>query len=176
MGRILSARGSDAQNVHIDDLFRVAFRRLVINDLSGGDQLFRSAEGRLTVVNGEIYNHAELARRHLAGARLWSRSDCEVVLHLFKMLGTALFAAFHPVLELLVVVGVTALARVELRPRLEATHFDRLVRSEPLDTTDLVAAFGLSATESESVLEAFLAQDWLIDYLSAEAAVEECAQ
>lgn len=96
MGDILSARGPDGESIHVQDGFRVVFRRLAINDLAGGDQPFCSPDGRLVVVvNGEIYNHADLARQHLPGRRFRSRSDCEVVLHLFEVLGTALFAELN---------------------------------------------------------------------------------
>src|SRR5260370_36695103 len=86
MGEILSPRGPDGERSYIDDHFRVIFRRLAINDIAGGDQPFRSQDGLLTVVvNGEIYNHAELARQYLPIRRFRSRSDCEVVLHLFEL-------------------------------------------------------------------------------------------
>ncbi|WP_214411211.1 asparagine synthase (glutamine-hydrolyzing) [Sphaerisporangium fuscum] len=96
MGRLLAARGPDGESLHADDHFRVVFRRLAVNDLTGGHQPFRSPDGRLTVVvNGEIYNHAELARRHVPGDRLRTRSDCEIVLHLFASMGTSAFAELN---------------------------------------------------------------------------------
>ncbi|KYF55852.1 hypothetical protein BE08_05020 [Sorangium cellulosum] len=88
MGRYLAARGPDEETVLERDAFRVVFRRLAINDIAGGRQPFVTADGRLVaVVNGEIYNHRELARRYLSGVTLASRSDCEVVLHLFQRMG-----------------------------------------------------------------------------------------
>jgi asparagine synthase (glutamine-hydrolysing) len=96
MGAVLSARGPDGESVTVDGDLRLVFRRLAINDLVGGAQPFRSTDGRFTVVvNGEIYNHAALAARFLPRVRFGSRSDCEVVLHLYRELGTALFAELN---------------------------------------------------------------------------------
>lgn len=68
----------------------LAHRRLAIIDVTEtGAQPMASADGRLVVtLNGEIYNFRELRREIEAeGTRLRSRSDTEVLLHLFARHG-----------------------------------------------------------------------------------------
>jgi len=89
MSRYLASRGPDDEKLLERENFRVVFRRLAINDVEGGEQPFVSADGRfVAVVNGEIYNHRELVARYLSDVTLASRSDCEVVIHLFRKMGT----------------------------------------------------------------------------------------
>jgi len=67
----------------------LAVRRLALVDLEGGDQPQANEDGSiLALLNGEIYNHAEL-RRELAerGHRFRSRSDTEVLVHLYEQVG-----------------------------------------------------------------------------------------
>ena len=88
MGGLLARRGPDDERVVQRDEFRLVFRRLAINDISRGAQPFLLDGGRLIVgVNGEIYNHRELARRELADETLATRSDCEIIGHLYRRLG-----------------------------------------------------------------------------------------
>ncbi len=63
--------------------------RLAIIDVAGGDQPLRSEDGACAaVVNGEIYNHSELrAELEAKGHRFATRSDSEVILHLYEELG-----------------------------------------------------------------------------------------
>ncbi len=66
--------------------------RLAVSDLTGGGhQPFVSADGSVAVVfNGEIYNHADLRRRHaLTDA---GRCDGAILPGLWQRLGTAMFA------------------------------------------------------------------------------------
>ncbi|QDU67429.1 asparagine synthase (glutamine-hydrolyzing) [Engelhardtia mirabilis] len=67
----------------------LAFRRLSIIDLDGGRQPFVLEGGKLVVsVNGEIYNWRELrAWCEERGAVFQSDSDCEVVPHLYRLVG-----------------------------------------------------------------------------------------
>lgn len=88
MGRTLARRGPDDERLIEQPGFRLVFRRLAINDSKGGTQPFVLEGGRIVVaVNGEIYNHRELALCELPGAIMQSRSDCEVVGHLYRKLG-----------------------------------------------------------------------------------------
>lgn len=89
MGRFLAPRGPDDETLFARPGYRTVFRRLAINDAERGRQPFISADGRLVaVVNGEIYNHRDLARQYLSDVTFVSRSDCEVVVHLFRKMGT----------------------------------------------------------------------------------------
>ena len=81
----MKGRGPDKCTLrYINDLV-LGFHRLKINDMSSlGDQPFY-LDGNFLVCNGEIYNHEEL--RETYKLKTTSHSDCEVILHLFRMLG-----------------------------------------------------------------------------------------
>jgi asparagine synthase (glutamine-hydrolysing) len=86
MSDALVHRGPDSAGEMLDGPIALAARRLAIIDIPGGDQPITGDDGRVTVVqNGEIYNH-ELLRRDLerAGHRFRTRSDTEVLLHLYE--------------------------------------------------------------------------------------------
>ena len=91
----MAHRGPDGAGLWLSEDQRVglAFRRLAILDLSdAGAQPMGSADGRLQLVfNGEIYNFREL-RQMLQGegAVFRSRSDTEVLLHLYLRRGKAM--------------------------------------------------------------------------------------
>lgn len=87
-------RGPDGVQVVERDSLHLAFTRLAINDLSAtGNQPMVSIDGRyITMVNGEIYNAAELRRLLEAkGWRFRGTSDAEVIPHGFMHWGTDLF-------------------------------------------------------------------------------------
>jgi asparagine synthase (glutamine-hydrolysing) len=91
MGEQLRRRGPDDVTSHEDGRFGVVFRRLAINDHAHGRQPITDETGStVSVVNGEIYNHVELRSRLVGRHRLASRSDCEVVVHLWEEHGPAL--------------------------------------------------------------------------------------
>jgi asparagine synthase (glutamine-hydrolysing) len=93
----MTSRGPDGAGAWISEDGRVALasRRLAILDLSAaGAQPMASEDGRFhLVMNGEIYNFAEL-RRELEGkgVRFRSRSDTEVVLALYARDGAAMLS------------------------------------------------------------------------------------
>ncbi|HEX5387286.1 MAG TPA: asparagine synthase (glutamine-hydrolyzing) [Gemmatimonadales bacterium] len=86
MTGMLSHRGPDGQGYFLEDGIGLGFRRLSIIDLEGGDQPMSNEDGSITVVcNGEIYNYRELRRSlESAGHRFRSRSDVEVIVHLYE--------------------------------------------------------------------------------------------
>ncbi len=82
-------RGPDGSGTWVDRDVGLGTRRLAIVDVAGGEQPLASEDGRIRVVfNGEIYNHDEL-RGGLAarGHTLASRTDGEVIAHLYEELG-----------------------------------------------------------------------------------------
>jgi asparagine synthase (glutamine-hydrolysing) len=89
MVEILHHRGPDSGGYV--DLGRcvLGMRRLAVIDPAGGEQPMGDPRGRAWIVaNGEIYNYRELARGLEArGRRLRTRSDTEVLLHLFAERG-----------------------------------------------------------------------------------------
>jgi asparagine synthase (glutamine-hydrolysing) len=87
MGQALSRRGPDDEQL-FDDQLSLVFRRLSIVDLHTGQQPIWNEDHTLfIVVNGEIYNHQEL-RGHLKQEHHFrTRSDAEVVLHLYEERG-----------------------------------------------------------------------------------------
>ncbi|MDI6103350.1 asparagine synthase (glutamine-hydrolyzing) [Actinoplanes sp. NEAU-A12] len=116
-GRFLAPRGPDDQVIVRRPHFEIVFRRLAVNDLTAGRQPFTGDGGRIVVaVNGEIYNHRELMER-LPGPGPRTRSDCEVVLHLYRHLGTG----FLPLLN-----GIFAIAVWDERNRRLILARDRL--------------------------------------------------
>lgn len=95
MSREIVHRGPDDGGLELLGPCGLAFRRLSIIDLSpAGHQPMRSTDGRFTVVfNGEIYNHAELRDQLIAGGAVFrSRSDTEVLLHLFEREGARMLS------------------------------------------------------------------------------------
>ncbi len=91
MAAALVHRGPDDEGYHIDPRGRcgLAFRRLAIIDLAGGNQPIANEDGTIHVVfNGEIYNFRELrAELEAAGHRFATRTDTEVIVHLYEDLG-----------------------------------------------------------------------------------------
>lgn len=87
IGRHLSKRGPDGVGIHHDQEVVLVHRRLAIIDLSdAGAQPLWNEDGTVCVlVNGEIYNFGSLRRRlEQRGHRFKSRSDSEVLVHLYE--------------------------------------------------------------------------------------------
>ena len=92
MGVAIAHRGPDAEGFWIEPGVGLVHRRLSIIDLEGGDQPIGNEDGSIQVVfNGEIYNYREL-RRELEGQghQFRTRSDTEVLVHLYEEHGDAL--------------------------------------------------------------------------------------
>src|SRR5215475_1075142 len=89
MSDLLVHRGPDSAGEHLDGAVALAARRLSIIDLEHGDQPIANEDGSCVVVqNGEIYNYPELRRDLLrAGHELRTRSDTEVLVHLYEDYG-----------------------------------------------------------------------------------------
>lgn len=86
-------RGPDSQGTYSDGEYLAGMRRLSINDVPGGDQPLYNQSGDVALIyNGEIYNSPALRRELSArGATFRTRSDGEVVCHLYDELGPACF-------------------------------------------------------------------------------------
>jgi asparagine synthase (glutamine-hydrolysing) len=86
MSATLVHRGPDSDGHLVDGPVGLAARRLSIIDLETGDQPIANEDGTVHVVqNGEIYNYRELrAGLEHAGHRFATRSDTEVLVHLYE--------------------------------------------------------------------------------------------
>ena len=91
MAESLRHRGPDDSGIEISGPVGFAFRRLAILDLSpAGHQPMVNEDGSCCVMfNGEIYNYVELREElEKLGYIFRSRSDTEVILHLYTRQGT----------------------------------------------------------------------------------------
>lgn len=92
----LTHRGPDDAGYYLDPQGRcgLSFRRLAIIDVAGGHQPLSNEDGTVwTAFNGEIYNFRELRDELLKrGHRFATRSDTEVIVHLYEEEGEACFA------------------------------------------------------------------------------------
>ena len=91
MGNVTIHRGPDDDGMHVDGPCAIGMRRLSIIDVAGGHQPLRSSDGSLWLVcNGEIYNYRELrAELEARGHTFLTHSDCEVILGLYREMGSA---------------------------------------------------------------------------------------
>ena len=85
-------RGPDGRGIYAEGPVFLGNQRLAIIDVPGGNQpIYNEDRSVVVVFNGEIYNYVEL-REHLQsrGHHLATRSDTEVLVHLYEEHGTSL--------------------------------------------------------------------------------------
>ena len=92
MTNTLVHRGPNDSGIWHDDRIALGHRRLSIIDLSrAGRQPMSNEDGSVLIVyNGEVYNFRELTERHALaerGHQFRSRTDTEVLIHLYEELG-----------------------------------------------------------------------------------------
>ncbi|MGQ9661376.1 MAG: asparagine synthase (glutamine-hydrolyzing) [Kiritimatiellia bacterium] len=143
MNAELRHRGPDNDGFFIEANVGLAMRRLAIIDLVTGHQPIANEDGTLQIVfNGEVYNHPELrAELEQRGHLLRTRSDTEVILHLFEERGPDCLDALR---------GMFALAIWDRRERRLFLARDRLGK-KPLYYAQLDEVF-LFASEIKSIL------------------------
>lgn len=85
----LGTRGPDGTGFLVEPSLGFGHARLSIIDLEGGDQPIHNEDKSVwTVFNGEIFNYLELRRDLEArGHRFCTRSDTEVIVHLYEEYG-----------------------------------------------------------------------------------------
>jgi asparagine synthase (glutamine-hydrolysing) len=91
----LHHRGPDGRGFFTDDVVQVTFAhtRLAVIDLKTGDQPLYSKNGNLVLVaNGEIYDFERIrSELEAKGHRFQTKSDSEVILHLYEEHGLGCF-------------------------------------------------------------------------------------
>ena len=99
MSDVLIHRGPDDDGVLVAPELRagLAVRRLSLVDVEHGHQPLTNEDDSVAVVcNGEIYNHRELrAELEAKGHRFRTRSDVEVIVHLYEEHGIACLERLH---------------------------------------------------------------------------------
>lgn len=83
MSEKIKHRGPDSEGLYIDNNLHMAFRRLSIIDLKGGDQPIYNEDKNLVILfNGEIYNFQELREDLIEKGHIFTtKADTEVILH-----------------------------------------------------------------------------------------------
>lgn len=97
MGRIVEHRGPDDYGHYEGRGVGLGMRRLSIIDLSGGHQPIANEDETVwLVLNGEIYNYQELrAQLEGKGHRFRTRTDTEVIVHLYEDQGPSFFKSLR---------------------------------------------------------------------------------
>ena len=86
--KLLRHRGPDWSGIWNNDNTILCHERLAIVDVDTGAQPLISQDGQcILAVNGEIYNHKQLAANLDSSYEFKTRSDCEVILPLFQQRG-----------------------------------------------------------------------------------------
>ena len=89
MSKKIRHRGPDWSGIFSNDKAILAHERLSIVDPESGKQPLFSKDGKLVLaVNGEIYNHQEIRDRFEGKYEFLTKSDCEVILALYREKGT----------------------------------------------------------------------------------------
>lgn len=92
MSRAIARRGPDDEQFYDDGTLSFVFRRLSIIDLDGGQQpIWNEDKSIFVAVNGEIYNYQDLYEKLSLSHTFSTRSDSEVVLHLYEEYGEQAF-------------------------------------------------------------------------------------
>src|SRR3954467_2221713 len=94
MCNAIAHRGPDDWGTFVEGGVGLGMRRLSIVDLAGGHQPMSNEDGTVVVVfNGELYNYPSLYQELVAkGHRFSTRTDTEVLVHLYEEHGEELVA------------------------------------------------------------------------------------
>ena len=90
MAKSIRHRGPDWSGVFNNEKAIMAHERLAIVDPTSGKQpLFSEDQKFILAANGEIYNHMELRKQFEGSYNFQTKSDCEVILALYKEKGNS---------------------------------------------------------------------------------------
>jgi asparagine synthase (glutamine-hydrolysing) len=88
MSKQIRHRGPDWSGIYCGEKAILAHERLAIVDPQSGKQPLYSPDGKVVLaVNGEIYNHQDIRDRQAGTYEFKTKSDCEVILSLYKEKG-----------------------------------------------------------------------------------------
>lgn len=88
MSKRLRHRGPDWSGIYCGEKAILAHERLSIVDPQSGNQpLYSKDRKHILAVNGEIYNYPELKKKTEANYEFQTKSDCEVILSLYRQKG-----------------------------------------------------------------------------------------
>jgi|SRR5690348_9304628 len=162
MNDTLAHRGPDDAGVYVAPYVGLGHRRLSIIDVAGGHQPLSNEDGTVWVLlNGEIYNYAELRRLLVQrGHTFTTHSDTEVIAHLYEDAGENCFAQLR---------GMFAIALWDARKRRLLLARDR-VGKKPLfychHGHQLIFGSELKALLASSAVNRALDQHAICDYFS----------
>lgn len=126
-------RGPDESGIYLDDWAALGHCRLSIIDLTGGIQPLSNENGELWIAyNGEIFNYPELKKELLQSHRFTTKTDTEVLLHLFEEKGSACLKKLNGQFAFAIWSSrkrelFMARDRVGIRPLFYTVHQDKLV-------------------------------------------------
>lgn len=162
MARVMAHRGPDDDGFMVDSDRGVALgcRRLSIIDVEGGRQPLSNEDGTVwAVLNGEIYNHPQLLRQLARnGHELATRSDTEVLVHLYEDYGEGLVHALEGMFAFAIwdsKRGRVLLARDRFgeKPLFYTTHGDELAFASEL--TALTAGLSKSPALDPGAIDSY---------------------
>ena len=85
MSQKIRHRGPDWSGIYCGGSAILAHERLsIVDPESGGQPLYSPNHKQVLAVNGEIYNHQDIRRRHAGMYEFQTGSDCEVILSLYQ--------------------------------------------------------------------------------------------
>jgi asparagine synthase (glutamine-hydrolysing) len=89
----LAHRGPDDRGYYFNNALSLGHSRLSIIDIDGGKQpIYNEDKSVVVVYNGEIFNYPELREGLIKGGhKFYTKSDTEVIVHLYEEYGTGLF-------------------------------------------------------------------------------------
>jgi asparagine synthase (glutamine-hydrolysing) len=99
MAKSIRHRGPDWSGIFSNDKALMAHERLAIVDPTSGKQpLFSENQNLVLAANGEIYNHTELRAQFEGRYNFQTKSDCEVILALYKEKGNSFLDELNGIL------------------------------------------------------------------------------
>ena len=88
MAKKIRHRGPDWSGIYSNRNAILAHERLAIVDpISGQQPIYSDNNNLILAANGEIYNHLELKKKYSKNYNFTTKSDCEIILALYKKIG-----------------------------------------------------------------------------------------